>query len=658
MSQPSDEPGPGPAFDGVRRFVVVNTRRQAPAPRGGTLVLVLDTTWTPPPGERSDLIAVRPLVFEMLLRRNLFDESLDVLDDWAARAGAAAAFAVDGVGWWSHARGFLRLNVHELLLWTHLLDLVLPAGWAGELSVPGDRRLLAAVAQAAAASRPGLSVKVRGSLFAGSTVPVRAWRWAVWKIRQTWYRVYLPRRAINRRRHRELAARIDRVRGASLSILAPMREASFHTVATSAGTHRGDPYAGPVLDRLAAEGGTPLRVVIGMDSKRDREWRALRDDDQAIPLAYVARRWPPPPGSVPSYLRLAETLGGIRDVPMLVDGVDLGPFLRHRVTGQAWWLRGQVIAMRVAEGLMADLRPSVMLTGWEASRTAWLGAARRTGVPIVAIQHGVIYPRTPDYVRPPDPAHVRAELTCLFGTYERDLLVNEGGYPPEAVAATGSPRATPRSVADPGTPGERGAIRQQLGVADGDRLLVVSTARYSVGDEFHSMATVGSLLDGPLPGVHVAFKLHPEENVSDRYPSLLAGLAAAGSYPPPAMSVIRDVDLYALLRAADAHLGQYSTVLTDAVVTSTPNMIAVGQAWSDVIGYVDAGVATPVATVADVRAFMANPKPIDPAARDAFLRRHSLDGDAIGRIAEAVRETAREDARPPGRGGGHRMTAQ
>ncbi len=278
--------------------------------------------------------------------------------------------------------------------------------------------------------------------------------------------MYLPRRAINRRRHRELAARIDRVRGASLSILAPMREASFHTVATSAGTHRGDPYAGPVLDRLAAEGGTPLRVVIGMEKKRDREWRALRDDDQAIPLAYVARRWPPPPGSVPSYLRLAETLGGIRDVPMLVDGVDLGPFLRHRVTGQAWWLRGQVIAMRVAEGLMADLRPSVMLTGWEASRTAWLGAARRTGVPIVAIQHGVIYPRTPDYVRPPDPAHVRAELTCLFGTYERDLLVNEGGYPPEAVAATGSPRATPRSVADPGTPGERGAIRQQLaGVA-------------------------------------------------------------------------------------------------------------------------------------------------------------------------------------------------
>jgi hypothetical protein len=101
------------------------------------------------------------------------------------------------------------------------------------------------------------------------------------------------------------------------------------------------------------------------------------------------------------------------------------------------------------------------------------------------------------------------------------------------------------------------------------------------------------------------------------------------------------VDLYALLRAADAHLGQYSTVLTDAVVTATPNMIAVGQAWADVIGYVEAGVATPVATVDEVRAFMADPRPIDPEAREAFLRRHSLEGDAVGRIAEAVRETAR-----------------
>jgi hypothetical protein len=107
------------------------------------------------------------------------------------------------------------------------------------------------------------------------------------------------------------------------------------------------------------------------------------------------------------------------------------------------------------------------------------------------------------------------------------------------------------------------------------------------------------------------------------------------------MSVIRDIDVYRLLRASDAHLGQYSTVLTDAVLTTTPNMIAVGQAWADIIGYVDAGVAVPVASVDDVRAFMGDPRPPSPEARERFLAAHSLGGDAVGRISDAIKGVMR-----------------
>jgi hypothetical protein len=101
-------------------------------------------------------------------------------------------------------------------------------------------------------------------------------------------------------------------------------------------------------------------------------------------------------------------------------------------------------------------------------------------------------------------------------------------------------------------------------------------------------------------------------------------------------SAVRDVDLYRLLRAADAHLGQYSTVLTDAVLTGTPNMVAVGQAYGDIIGYVDAGVAVPVRTFDEVRAFMADPRPPSPEDRLAFLDQHYRRGDASGRIATAI----------------------
>ncbi len=166
----------------------------------------------------------------------------------------------------------------------------------------------------------------------------------------------------------------------------------------------------------------------------------------------------------------------------------------------------------------------------------------------------------------------------------------------------------------------------------------MSVANNPVGGDIHSVCMVERMLDGPLPGVHVVVKLHPIDRAGDRYKALLAGLARAGGYPAIPLTVVRDIDLYRLLRAADAHLGQYSTVLTDAVVAGTPNMIAVGVAFNDHIGYEAAQVAEPVRTVDDVRAFMADPRPADPADRARFLAAHFQPGDAAGRIAAVVRD--------------------
>ena len=69
-------------------------------------------------------------------------------------------------------------------------------------------------------------------------------------------------------------------------------------------------------------------------------------------------------------------------------------------------------------------------------------------------------------------------------------------------------------------------------------------------------------------------------------------------------------------------------------------MVAVGQAYEDIIGYVKAGVAVPVRSVGDVRAFMAAPVAPSPAARARFLEIHYRRGDAIGRIAKAITEMA------------------
>ena len=204
------------------------------------------------------------------------------------------------------------------------------------------------------------------------------------------------------------------------------------------------------------------------------------------------------------------------------------------------------------------------------------------------------------------------------------------------MVVTGSPR--PLASDDRVESGDREAVRRELGFRDGDRLLVVSVAHNEVLGELHTFGLLERTLGGPLPGIHVVIKLHPQDQGEPRHEVLLRGLAAARGYEAPRVSIVKDLDLYRLLRAADAHLGQYSTVLSDAVVAGTPNLIAVGQPHADSLDYVGAGVATPVRTVDDVRAFVAEPRPTDPAARRAFLDAHYRPGDGAERLAGVLRE--------------------
>jgi hypothetical protein len=101
---------------------------------------------------------------------------------------------------------------------------------------------------------------------------------------------------------------------------------------------------------------------------------------------------------------------------------------------------------------------------------------------------------------------------------------------------------------------------------------------------------------------------------------------------------VKAIDLYRLLAAADAHLGSYSTVLTEATVLGTPNLLAAADAGGDLLDYVAAGVARPVSDGADLlreldAAADARHDPAAEAARAAFVHEHFLEGQAAPRIA-------------------------
>jgi hypothetical protein len=136
--------------------------------------------------------------------------------------------------------------------------------------------------------------------------------------------------------------------------------------------------------------------------------------------------------------------------------------------------------------------------------------------------------------------------------------------------------------------------------------------------------------------VHLVVKQHPAEVDEGPYRAVIEAVAASRGFAPPPITIVRDVDLYRLLGAADAHLGIHSTVLTEAVFVGTPNLLATTIKGGDLLGYVDAGVALPVADGAELLAALVAVAAgaITRESREAFIAQHFEPGPAASRIAQ------------------------
>jgi hypothetical protein len=661
----------------------VSSAADAPPPRDDTRIVVLDTAWTPGPGSRPDLIPVRPAMTSVLASADLFEESLTLLDTWASAAGMDDLLLADGVAWWYRIRPFIWYELQELLLWCRvvaeitsgavvrvpvptacrqqLVAALVAAADAGQVhleTVPeaGEMDALAVGASATAASASRTDQPLRAPSPVGSPPPAGPASGLAARVIRRLHRVLgaapsqppTPASEL-RRRVAILNARAEALAGRPGAVLVVAHPRVFQVMGQS-GSRLVDPQLEPVIARLGTRGQHSFTVALEMDHQSDDDWPAIDADAAILPASFLRLRWGGSEDAGIASSPLAARVAAI-DVSLDVDGVDLAPPVVAAIGRYAsrWLDEQRRVASRV-ERLVAELRPAALFLNHEGIRTPWLAGARRRGIPIVAVQHGVIYPTHPVYRHARLPAIPLPDVTCVYGPYERASLLEHGGYLPEEVVVTGSPRfdAPVTDAKDPAArEEERQSVRRELGVTDGDRLLVVSTANMFIVGNVHMVDMIARTLGGPLPGVHVIFKQHPGEADAGPYRRLLEGLAVAGGYSAPRMTTVRDIDLYRLLRTADAHLGLHSTVLTDAVAAGTPNLISVDQAYGDLLGYVEAGVARPVRGVADVLAALDEPRAPDPEARAAFLARHFLAGDAAGRIDAVLHSLADAAARAP-----------
>ncbi len=653
----------------VLRFarIAADIGRDVPtAPVGGErdCWLVLDPAWSPTADDRDDVVAARQVTERVLASEDLFPATTRLLDDWAEETRIAEALTVDGTSFWYRRRLWAWRWLHERLIWIGILDelartrtiVAIDQPPADDAPLADVVRLFAARAAIPIRGKAGgpdgaqddeIAVELRESQAAdaGQLAATRARHPLLRLVRELVRRTRLL--PADRRRARIEARRAAMDERAATFASDPARRllvvadpATYQDVATPTGRTRMDPFLGPIVERLATTARSPIVLELGTRAADDATWARTSAPAGTRILAadLLARRFASAddgPVAAAAAERVAADVAG-RKGSIEVAGLDLGPAL---LAGLERFAR-IVLPARLREvarerRLLESLRPAALLTVDEYGRTEWLSAARQAGIPVVAVQHGIIHPWHPGYQHRTRPA-VRAvpQRTYTFGEFERRLLLEAGEYRPDEVVVAGSPRLDLVEASVPSAQ-DAAALRAELGVGEDERLLVISTTFAEVFRRFYAPVALASLIGRPLEGVRVVIKLHPGEKDGDLYLRLLDGLRAPGDAQRTDVSVIKRVDLYRLLAAADAHLGLYSTVLTEAVVTGTRNLLAATQAASDLLGYVDAGVAIPVRSPEDVATALAAPSSdADAAARRAFLDDHFRPGKATERIAD------------------------
>jgi hypothetical protein len=607
--------------------------------------VVLDPGWFSDSRHPSSVKAILSVFGPVLEEHDLFAESLSLIDAWAGTIQLADRIIVEGVPYWPRLREAMWHWMHERLLWRYAFE-NLGAGRSTSIVLPSNESAALDVAAAL-----GCLVEVVGPPVVKPSLRSRAVRLVPAPLRRS-YRHVRPHAetvrverkvAARHARAESLEVRLDRPEaiGPDRVVLLSM-PSSYQRIGIGNDQVPEDTYLGTAVPPLLAAGLDS--IVIGCGINRDAVehwWPLLAGNENLLPSYAVRSRWARPSDTDRAMADVAIALADLDDLsrfPLRAGGTDLvNPFLRAlRDTAQRTIL-GDVLELASVERMVRELVPRAILMTHEGHRTPWLVACREAGIPTFAVQHGVLYPAHPGYPDRRDARHPLPTCTFVYGDFERTAL-EEMGYDRGEIVVSGSPRLDLDKVPvdDATAASERAAIRKQLGVAPGHRLLVVSTGYLEFMRRAQLAYMLMKLLGGPVPGVHVVFKQHPGEGDEGPYRAILEGLARAGGYDPPPISVVRDIDLYGLLRASDAHLGQLSTVLSDAVAVGTCNLIADVECSRAPLDYVHAGVAWPVRDVAGLNAALRDLPTPSPRARRAFLDEHFRPGHAGERIAAAI----------------------
>lgn len=231
------------------------------------------------------------------------------------------------------------------------------------------------------------------------------------------------------------------------------------------------------------------------------------------------------------------------------------------------------IQLRAAKIIFDTFQPGLILetASYDSASVAMNSIARLYNVPIIEMQHGILYKGHPGYsfYAPPKSDIIKPipDKTLVYGEWFKEtLIVTSSQYNNENVEVTGSPRLSNYTIGNMHyKTSTKNAIKARLRIGQESRLVTITTQPIISHKIAKYLDSVMQLLPSEY---YICIKTHPGEK--DYLKSIYGRIS---EYTRVRVATDETCDLYDLLITSDIHASVCSTVIFEAMALGIPNII-------------------------------------------------------------------------------------
>ncbi|MCK4736175.1 MAG: CDP-glycerol glycerophosphotransferase family protein [Methanophagales archaeon] len=310
--------------------------------------------------------------------------------------------------------------------------------------------------------------------------------------------------------------------------------------------------------------------------------------------------------------------------------------------------------IEMAKRMIDEEKPDLILLLNEYGRfeRALVIAGKLKGVPVLAVQHGAIYPTHKAYMYAQDeisrdgsvtsPYCPIPDITAVYGTYHKDILTKVSAYPDDSVVVTGQPRYDVLYCANKIYDNEKFFKRYKINPDHKIVLWATACHGYSNEENIKNFKTVFETMQN-IKDATLIIKPHPGEG--ERYTKMIKEYLK--EYKIDAVLTPKNSDTYEQLFICDLMITKDSTTAMEAISLNKPVIVLNLSGEPDVVDYVAQAVALGVYRGEDLKPAIENLLKGDTDLaknRERYIEKYlyKIDGKATERVVKLVEEIIRK----------------